>query len=338
MTHDTTTSQDLTVGALRAEPGAKTRGTVAVDLGPVTVDVPVILVNGARPGPRVVLTGGVHGGEFIGVAAASQLANLLRPEQVSGQVVICPVSNPPAVYQGRLGISPLDGVNINRIFPGDPAGGPTQRMAAWLFENLLAGADAYADLHSGGIDGFLLDFVGYRLTADPELDAKTRDMAHAVGYERVVLGTDASGGNSHAAAARRGIPAILIETGQGGDREATTVRRLLDGLHRLLHHLGITDPEDTEPTGQATAPRREWVWAAFVESPASGLWFPDFAPGDDVTEGQSIGRVLDPLDGTEHKVTADATGRILYGMTGLTVAPGAELAAIAAPAPQNADG
>jgi hypothetical protein len=56
----------LTVGPLRAEAGRKARGTVAVDLGPTTVDVPVILVNGARSGPTVVLTGGVHGGEFKG--------------------------------------------------------------------------------------------------------------------------------------------------------------------------------------------------------------------------------------------------------------------------------
>lgn len=330
----TTTNGRLSVGTLHADPGTKTRGTLHVDLGPTTVDVPVVLVNGARPGPRVVLTGGVHGGEFIGVAATARLAAQLEPEEVSGQVVICPVANPPAVYGGRLGVSPLDGVNINRVFPGDPDGGPTERLAAWLFENLLAGADAYADLHSGGIDGFLLDFVGYRLTSDTELDARTRDMAHAVGYERVVLGTDASGGNSHAAAARRGVPAILIETGQGGDREDATVRTLLDGLYRLLHHLGVLD---APPAGQTTAPVRESVWGGWVESPAAGLWYPDFAPGDEVSEGQSIGRVVDPVDGSEHKITANATGQVLYGMYGLTVAPGDELAAIAAPAPQDSD-
>ncbi|WP_264937282.1 succinylglutamate desuccinylase/aspartoacylase family protein, partial [Streptomyces sp. A012304] len=76
------------------------------------------------------------------------------------------MANPPAVYGGRLNISPLDGVNINRVFPGDKDGGPTERMAAWLFENLIDGADAYIDLHSGGIDQHLLDFVGYRLTGD----------------------------------------------------------------------------------------------------------------------------------------------------------------------------
>lgn len=317
----------LTIGRLSAEPGQKTRGTVSVDLGATTVDVPLILVNGSRPGPRVVLTSGVHGGEFVGIEAAVRLAALLEPDHVSGQVVICPVVNPPAVYGGRLGKSPLDGVNINRVFPGDPEGVPTERLAAWLFENVVPGADAYADLHSGGIDQTLLDFVGYRLTSDGTLDAKTRAMAHAVGYERILFSADAGGGNSHAAAVRQGIPAVLIETGQHGDRAPAQTRTLLDALCRLLHHLGVIEtPQHTAPV---TVQPREWVWAGFVESAATGLWYPDAGTGDEVTAGQNIGRVIDPVDGAEHKVTADATGRIFYSMTGLTVAPGTELAAIA---------
>ncbi|MET9680398.1 succinylglutamate desuccinylase/aspartoacylase family protein [Streptomyces coeruleorubidus] len=319
----------LTIGPLSAVPGRKTRGNIPVDLGPTTVDIPLILVNGSRPGPTVVLTGGIHGGEFVGTEAATRLGGLLESEDVSGQVVICPVANPPAVYDGRLGKSPLDGVNINRVFPGDKEGGPTERLAAWLFENVISGADAYADLHSGAIDETLLDFVGYRPTSDEELDAKTRAMADAVGYERVLRGRDAQGGNTHAAAARQGIPAILIETGQLGDRGPDQTRTLLDGLYRLLHHLGITEaPQDVAPV---TAQPREWVWTGSVTSPAAGLWYPDAVTGDEVTEGQSIGSVIDPADGTEHKVTATATGRILYGMNGLTVAPGAELAALAMP-------
>ena len=319
----------LTVGPLRAEPGRKTRGVIPVDLGPTTVEIPLVLVNGPRPGPRVVITGGVHGGEFVGIDAATRLAGFLEPDDVTGQVVICPVANQPAVYDGRLGKSPLDDVNINRVFPGHREGGPTERLAAWLFENVIAGADAYADLHSGGIDQYLLDFVGYRVTSDDEQNAKIRGMAHAVGYERAIFGTSPDGGNSHAAANRQGVPAILIETGQLGDREPATVRRLLDGLYRLLHHLGVLEaPQDLAPV---TVPPRDWIWTGEVESSVTGLWYPDAVTGDEVTEGQTIGRIIDPVDGTEHKVTATATGKIIYGMNGLSVRPGTELATIAAP-------
>jgi uncharacterized protein len=319
----------LTIGPLKAEPGQKTRGVLPADLGPTTAEVPLVLVNGSRPGPRVVITGGVHGGEFIGIDAATRLAGLLEADDIAGQVVICPVANPPAVYGGRLNISPLDGVNINRVFPGDKDGGPTERMAAWLFENLIDGADAYVDLHSGGIDQHLLDFVGYRLTGDDELDAKNRGLAHAVGYELVIFGTSPDGGNSHAAANRQGVPAILVETGNLGDRDSATVRRLLDALYRILHHLGVI--EASEHVKPATVQPRDWIWTGEVASQATGLWYPDAVTGDEVTEGQTIGRIIEPVDGTEHKVTATAIGTIIYGMNGLSVRPGTELAAIATP-------
>ncbi|WP_257004358.1 succinylglutamate desuccinylase/aspartoacylase family protein [Streptomyces sp. SA15] len=330
-------TRDLTIATLRAEPGTKTSGSVTADLGTLTTDVPLTLINGAHPGPRLVITGGMHGGEFTGVDAAARLAAALEPGEVHGQIVICPVANPPAAYGGRLGVSPVDGVNINRVFPGDPDGGPTERLAAWLFATLLDGADAYADLHAGAIDLTLDDFVGYRLTGDAALDAQAEAMARSVGYRDVIVGLTADGGNSHAAAARQGIAAILIETGTAGDRTPATVRRLLDGLYRLLRHIGCLDPAgpygDDEPSGPAPAPRpvRDWVWVGLAASEATGLWYPEAATGDEVTEGQVIGRIIDPAGGPEHKVTATATGRIFYGMNGFTVAPGAELAAIAAP-------
>ncbi|MGW7170647.1 succinylglutamate desuccinylase/aspartoacylase family protein [Streptomyces sp. NPDC054884] len=327
----TSTKSSLSVGALSAEPGTKVRGTVSADLGTLTVDIPLTLVNGARPGPHVLITAGVHGGEFTGIDAATRLAALLEPGEVRGQVVVCPVANPPAVYQGRLGVSPVDGVNINRVFPGDPEGGPTERLAAWLFTHLVEGADAYVDLHSGGIDEVLEDFVGYRLTGDAELDGRTADMAGVLGIEDVIFGMNADGGNSHAAAARQGIPAILVETGQLGERDSDAARRLVGGLYGVLSRLGVLDTRPQDPA----SPVREWVWAAGVTAETTGLWYPEFTAGDDVTAGQVVGHVIDPADGQEHKIHTPATGRIFYGMRGLTVAPGAELAAIAAPAPRE---
>ncbi|WP_234389950.1 succinylglutamate desuccinylase/aspartoacylase family protein [Streptomyces sp. MMG1533] len=320
----------LAIGSLDARPGTKARGTVRADLGTLTVDIPLTLVNGSRPGPRVVVTAGVHGGEFTPIDAAVRLADLLEPGEVHGQVVICPVANPPAVYQGRLNISPVDGVNLNRVFPGDPAGGPTERLAAWLFANLVDGADVYVDLHCGGIDQVLRDFVGYRLTGDPDLDKATAALAGSFGIEDVILGLKPDGGNSHAAAARRGISAVLVEVGELGRRDAATARRRVEGLCRALRHLGVLDPDDTAP-----APIREWVWSAGVTAEATGLWCPEFSfTGDvigEVAEGDVLGRIVDPADGREHPVHAPADGRIFYGMHGLTVAPGAELAALAVP-------
>lgn len=320
----------LSVGSLHAEPGAKARGTVRADLGTLTPDIPLILVNGTRPGPRVVITAGVHGGEFTPIDATVRLAGLLEPDEVRGQVIICPVANPNAVYQGRLNVSPVDGVNINRVFPGAPDGGPTERLAAWLFANLVDGADVYIDLHCGAIDQVLRDFVGYRITGDPDLDKATAALAGSFGIEDVILGLKPDGGNSHAAAARRGISAVLVEVGERGQRDEPTARRRVDGLCQALRHLGVLDTDDSAP-----APIREWVWSAGVTAEATGLWYPEFSLDADiigeVAEGDLLGRIVDPADGREHTVHAPADGRIIYAMHGLTVRPGTELAALAIP-------
>ncbi|KFG04805.1 ectoine utilization protein EutE [Streptomyces scabiei] len=320
----------LSVGSLHAEPGSTVRGTLRADLGTLTTDIPLTLVNGSRPGPRVVVTAGVHGGEFTPIDAVVRLADRLDPREVHGQLIICPVANPPAVYQGRLNISPVDGVNINRVFPGDPDGGPTERLAAWLFTNLIDGADVYIDLHCGGIDQVLRDFVGYRLTGDPDLDKATAALAGSFGIEDVILGLTPEGGNSHAAAARRGISAVLVEVGELGRRDEATALRRVDGLLTALRHLGVLDQGHSAP-----APTREWVWSGGVTAEATGLWYPAFSFDADiigeVTEGDLLGRIVDPVDGTEHPVHAPADGRIFYGMHGLTVAPGKELAALAVP-------
>ncbi|MZF86659.1 succinylglutamate desuccinylase/aspartoacylase family protein [Streptomyces sp. SID5643] len=320
----------LSVGSLQAAPGTKARGTVQADLGTLTTDIPVTLVNGTRPGPRVVITAGVHGGEFTPIEAAARLADLLEPGGVSGQVIVCPVANPPAVYQGRLNVSPVDGVNLNRVFPGDPAGGPTERLAAWLFDHLIDGTDVYIDLHCGGIDQVLRDFVGYRLTGDPDLDKATAELAGSFGIQDVILGLTPEGGNSHAAAARRNISAVLVEVGELGRRDEATALRRVDGLLKALRHLGVLDQD-----GSAPEPIREWVWSGGATAEATGLWYPEFSFDADVigevAEGDLLGRIVDPTDGTEHTVHAPAGGRIFYGMHGLTVAPGKELAALAVP-------
>ncbi|MFF7388979.1 succinylglutamate desuccinylase/aspartoacylase family protein [Streptomyces scabiei] len=327
---DTTQATTLRVASLQARPGTKTRGTAQADLGTLTTDIPVTLVNGSRPGPRVVITAGVHGGEFTPIEAAARLADLLEPGEVCGQVIVCPVANPPAVYEGRLNISPLDGVNLNRVFPGDPDGGPTERLAAWLFTNLIDGADVYIDLHCGGIDQVLRDFVGYRVTGDQDLDKATAELAGSFGIQDVILGLTPEGGNSHAAAARRGISAVLVEVGQLGQRDEATALRRVDGLLTALRHLGVLEHD-----GSAPAPVREWVWSGGATAEATGLWYPEFSFDADiigeVAEGDLLGRIIDPVDGREHTVHAPADGRIIYGMHGLTVAPGKELAALAVP-------
>ena len=85
--------------------------------------------NGEEPPKTLTIWAGVHGGEFVGIRALSMLAQQLEPAQVRGRLILCLVANPPAVFQGRMNVSPLDGININRVFPGKADGQPTYEFS-----------------------------------------------------------------------------------------------------------------------------------------------------------------------------------------------------------------
>src|SRR3989304_51659 len=133
----------LALGHLRAAPGERATGMVSVNLGSATVQIPVVIINGARPGPRVGATAGIHGAEYVSIAALRRVAMSLDPAEMPGSLVASLVSNPAAFAARSIYVDPLDGRNLNRTFPGDPAGGPTERLAAGLYPEIILPSERF---------------------------------------------------------------------------------------------------------------------------------------------------------------------------------------------------
>jgi predicted deacylase len=114
-----------------------------------TVPIPITVVKRGK-GPTVLITGGVHGDEYEGPIALSKLARRLTPTMAKGRVVLVPALNLPAVLAGTR-LSPMDGLNLNRVFPGEPNGSITSMIAHYVSTVLIPMADILVDLHSGGI-------------------------------------------------------------------------------------------------------------------------------------------------------------------------------------------
>jgi predicted deacylase len=296
-----------------------------VDVGTTSLDLPVVLINGAEAGPRCTLIAGVHGGEYVGVEALISVLKEVDPKGLRGQIVACPIVNPPVVYDPRLRNSPLDGLNLNRIFPGDETGSESERLAAWIIRHLVDGADFFVDLHGGGLGSDLVPFVGIRTSGDPEYDRTVLEAAEAFGFEHIVRGRAPDGGNSHAAVTRRGIPAMLIELGQRGYRKQEQITEMRNGLLRLANHLRMLDVEVPKPTKKT----RHWVWAVEVGAPSDGLWYPSFEIGDDLEKGSELGVICDPFGNVLDVVTLPCSGKVFYGHRGLTITTGGLVGAIA---------
>jgi predicted deacylase len=208
---------------------------------------------GARPGPMLFVNAGVHGGEYPAVEAVIRLGKTLDPKEISGTVILMPVLNLPAFRARTPFVCPIDSVNSNRVFPGDPTGSYSEQMTHALINEFVVHADAYVDLHGGDIPEALVPFVICRSEAGladhkaRDEAARSKQMALTFGLPYVLTVSKpvqpAKGLSSYAAAAEEGIPAILAEAGEVGQMREDAVELLRRGVTNVMRHLGMIAAE-----------------------------------------------------------------------------------------------
>jgi predicted deacylase len=321
-----TSPSPYALGDLEAQPGSQVRGHCVVGLGASTVALPVAITHGTEPGPVLTVTAGIHGGEYVPMVAVRQFIRELDPARMRGTVVACVQSSPAAFEQRSAFVNPLDGQNLNRSFPGDPLGGPTARLAAWLWENLLSRADYYVDCHCGDLPEVLDSFAGVSAGPDGVVSGQSRALADCFDVARVIV--DRTEGSTILQAALAGIPAVLVEVGGQGrwsQAEADVQRR---GLLRVAALAGIL-PADNG----ARPPLPLFEDAADVLSDRHGLWFPEVDVGASVDRGTRLGRLEDAFGDTVQEILAPVAGVLTYGLGSLAAGPGDLLASIARPLP-----
>ncbi|MCA1553885.1 MAG: succinylglutamate desuccinylase/aspartoacylase family protein, partial [Chloroflexi bacterium] len=165
-----------------------------------------LVVVGREAGPTVVVIAGVHGDEYEGIIAIPEIFRRLDPSAMCGTLIAVPVCNVPAFVTATRS-SPIDGLNMARVFPGDPHGTITQRVAYWLGERIMRHADLIIDLHSAGIAYNLPMLIGYYHPAN-ELGARTRELALAFGADVVWAHPDIAPGRTMSFAAEHHIPGL----------------------------------------------------------------------------------------------------------------------------------
>ncbi|MCB0084828.1 MAG: succinylglutamate desuccinylase/aspartoacylase family protein, partial [Caldilineaceae bacterium] len=145
--------------------------------------LPLLSITGATAGPTLVVTAAVHGDEYEGVETISHVYRQVEPAQLRGTLLLMPVCNMPA-YETSQRTSPIDGLNLARVFPGAANGSITERIAYWIRERLLTAADFYIDLHSGGVAATIPTLIGY---LHDESDLGQRSLAGAKAFGAPVL-------------------------------------------------------------------------------------------------------------------------------------------------------
>lgn len=255
--------------------------------------IPIAVVKNGE-GPTALLTGANHGDEYEGPLALLEMANTLRPEQISGRVVIVPMLNYPAFRAGRRN-SPIDGGNLNRSFPGHPTGGVTGKIADYVTQTLLPLADVVVDIHSGGRTLEFLPFAASHRLDDPALEGRCRAAMEAFNapYGVLMLEQDPAG-TFDTAAESMGKVFVTTELGGGGSATAETVAIARRGLRNVLVHSGILEGEPEPPSSRLLDMPDE---RCFVVAESSGLLEHCVDLGATVTAGTPVARVF-ALEGT----------------------------------------
>jgi predicted deacylase len=209
-------------------------------------DLPAVRrVVGAQPGPRLSVLAGVHGDEYEGQVAVRRFLAELDPGQLRGEIRAVVDASPAAVDAGTR-LSPLDGKNLAREFPGDPHGSPTERVAAYLTAEVIRGADLLIDLHSAGQHFAMPLLAGYPAASGPLAERAALNFGAPLVWEHDAVGP----GRSLTAALALGVPCIYVEGSGGGGLRGDEVDVYVQGLKRTLALLGMIEtdaPSAPEP-------------------------------------------------------------------------------------------
>ncbi len=272
---------------------------------------------GGADGPHLALLGGVHGCEYSSIAAVTRFMASLDPGLLRGRITAVPVVNLSSFRARSAFVTPEDGKNLNRCFPGDPNGSYSDVLAHAIFEEWIAPADVVVDLHGGDVVEALEPFAIY---AEAAVEERSRAVAAAFGLPYVVReprSESGLGGMTCIAAAEAGIPAIIAEAGGCGLLDDDAVALLVRGVGNVLRHLEMLPGEPEPAPGQRTV--GSFVWLRCREE---GWWDAAVRAGDEVPAGGLLGSVRDLWGDVLEEIHAPSDGVVLFLTSSPAVAAG----------------
>jgi len=294
----------LSLGGASAAPGEKSTGFI--DVGDNSYRIPVAIINSASPGRTLGLLGGTHGTEFASVEAVIRVIRALDPSEMRGAVLAATVLNRSQFEKRTQYTSPVDGLNLNGVFPGDASGSLTQRVAHAAFEGIASRCDALVDCHGGDIDEDIRGFVVAAEGRDADVNAESLALASCFPCSLTHV-FPASGAMSLSAQSLYGVPCIMSEAGTPFPVREEAVRFHFDGVMNVLRYMGILEGEPKRWVQRVSRKRLK------VLASESGAWHPSVELDEEVKAGDELGRVTD-LFGNVLQVARAPEGGVV-GMT-----------------------
>jgi predicted deacylase len=274
--------------------------------------IPVTTITGAKPGPTLALIAGNHGYEYPPILALQRLRGQIDAAALAGTLIMVHVANMPSFLGRTVYFGPLDGKNLNRVYPGNPEGSSSERIAHSITRDVIERADYVLDLHCGDGNESLRPYVYQAVTADERMNAETARLALAFGIDHILIDrnrpTDpAASLYCSTTAVTRGKPALTIESGGLGMTDEESVQRIVDGIRGVMRELKMT------VEGPAPVSRPVYLEPSVVlTSPETGLLYPLVERDQKVEANASIVRITNFFGEELAVVRTPIGGVVLY--------------------------
>lgn len=299
-----------------------------VDAG---TQIPISTITGARPGPILALIAGNHGYEYPPILALQQLPSRIDADRMAGTLILVHVANMPSFLGRTVYFSPVDGQNLNRVYPGRPDGTVSQRIAYAITNEVIEKSDVVLDLHCGDGNEWLRPYVYRTVTGNQPLDDAIARLTLAFGIDHILVDrnrpTDpARSMYCSTTAITRGKPAMTVESGGLGGREPDAVEIIARGILGVMRELRMTE------TGPDPLAKPVYLDpSAVITSPATGILYPKVAPDQMVGPGDILAQVTDFFGQPLCDIPAPIGGRVLYIVATPPMVKGQPVACIGTP-------
>jgi predicted deacylase len=271
------------------------------------VEIPVARIRGVEPGPQLTVMSGMHAGEYSGILAAQKLISTVKPEDLSGTLLIVPVISTRAFMERNMQLNPVDQKEVHSILPGNPGGTYSDMLIDTLFE-LVKESDYLIDSHAGEMAQALFPWVPVPMWGPDELREKSLSLALGFDVKYVEPRYDeASIPPFCLALLSAGIPNIWVECGKNGVPTESDTAIHFDGYLAAMRTTGMLEGEPARPNQETLKGRRSQVNAEI-----SGVWHPAIKEGDIVEKGQYLGRMTDYFGNLLKEYHAPARSLVLY--------------------------
>ncbi len=288
---------EITVCGFTVKPGERFCGQLPVTTlaSGLELSIPVHILNGMKPGPRLMLTALSHGDATTGFEVIRRVLNHVDVETLSGAIIAIPCQNPVAFEWGTRG-TPTDMYNMNRSYPGTPKGWFTEQLTAAIVP-VCKDADALIDWHGGGY-GCAINYVLLKNTLDEDLNKRTHAMGRAYGLEYMYDGAPAGPAQNYTGTLTDymlslGKPTIVAEVGAGIELPFDQVGISEQGVYNVMKHMGMLEGTPALPEKQYLLHTRP-----LLRPKNGGMFYPVCGPeylNKWVPKGTLMAQIVNPL-------------------------------------------